>query len=327
MRSSASRDFFEARVAGDSLIVVADLGPAGRELYRVRLAPLVSPRDYDRSGFVDQADYGTWSTAYGSQQGVGLNADGNGDGVVDAADYTVWRDSFPQPIVRGGDYDNSGSVGATDYDYWKFFYGHTSGFGLQSDGNGDGVVSAADYTVWRDNLVGPTTPPGDYDRSGAVGRQDHAVWAAQYGSTSGFGLVADGNGDGVVNAADYTVWRDNLVVSAPSDGEAAAVAFASFAPIPATEVESPSAAASVATPLGASRATEPTVFERRAFAPPRRNDLLLIDPAPIAAARSESSSASERAITHDGEEQTIARRAAIDEALAAFAVSDETVAR
>ena len=27
-------------------------------------------------------------------------------------------------------------------------------------------------------------------------------------------LVADGNGDGVVDAADYTIWRDNLTAPA-----------------------------------------------------------------------------------------------------------------
>ncbi|QDV74348.1 NPCBM/NEW2 domain-containing protein [Botrimarina mediterranea] len=49
---------------------------------------------------------------------------------------------------------------------------------------------------------------GDYDRSGAVTRADHAVWRASYGAAGQ--NAADGNGDGVVNAADYTVWRDHL---------------------------------------------------------------------------------------------------------------------
>lgn len=50
---------------------------------------------------------------------------------------------------------------------------------------------------------------GDYDLDGDVDTDDHAVWVAAYG-TSGVGLDADGNGDGVIDAADYTVWRDNL---------------------------------------------------------------------------------------------------------------------
>lgn len=48
--------------------------------------------------------------------------------------------------------------------------------------------------------------PGDYDSDGDVDDDDYGEWVSLYGSTS---PEADGNGDGVVNAADYTVWRDN----------------------------------------------------------------------------------------------------------------------
>jgi ELWxxDGT repeat protein len=51
---------------------------------------------------------------------------------------------------------------------------------------------------------------GDYDQSRLVDNADRSSWATRYGSISTSGLAADGNGDGVVNAADYTVWRDNL---------------------------------------------------------------------------------------------------------------------
>lgn len=49
--------------------------------------------------------------------------------------------------------------------------------------------------------------PGDYDQNGVVEQNDYVVWSALYGTNN---ASADGNGDGFVDAADYTIWRDNL---------------------------------------------------------------------------------------------------------------------
>jgi hypothetical protein len=49
---------------------------------------------------------------------------------------------------------------------------------------------------------------GDYDRNGVVDAADYDVWRDAYGSTEL--LNADGNDDGIVDAADYVVWRDAL---------------------------------------------------------------------------------------------------------------------
>jgi uncharacterized lipoprotein YddW (UPF0748 family) len=54
---------------------------------------------------------------------------------------------------------------------------------------------------------------GDYDGDGVIEAGDYAVWRDSYGQ-SGEGLAADGNGDGAIDAADYTVWRDALAASA-----------------------------------------------------------------------------------------------------------------
>ncbi|MCA9190049.1 MAG: hypothetical protein KDA99_30700, partial [Planctomycetales bacterium] len=48
--------------------------------------------------------------------------------------------------------------------------------------------------------------PGDYNRNGRVDAADYTVWKDNFFST--VYLDADGNGDGTVNAADYTVWKD-----------------------------------------------------------------------------------------------------------------------
>jgi hypothetical protein len=65
----------------------------------------------------------------------------------------------------------------------------------------------------------------DYNHNGTVGLEtgrpeDYSLWKANFGSTTL--LAADGNGDGRVNAADYTVWRNNLGASLPGSGSAGA---------------------------------------------------------------------------------------------------------
>jgi hypothetical protein len=51
-------------------------------------------------------------------------------------------------------------------------------------------------------------PQGDYDRNGIVNAADYNLWKASFGSVAS--LDADGNVDGIVDAADYVVWRKTL---------------------------------------------------------------------------------------------------------------------
>jgi hypothetical protein len=51
-------------------------------------------------------------------------------------------------------------------------------------------------------------PQGDYDRNGIVNAADYNLWKASFGSVAS--LDADGNANGVVDAADYVVWRKTL---------------------------------------------------------------------------------------------------------------------
>jgi hypothetical protein len=52
-------------------------------------------------------------------------------------------------------------------------------------------------------------PLGDYDQDGSVGMSDFAHWKTLYGTGD---PAADGNGNGLVDAADYTVWRNQLAL-------------------------------------------------------------------------------------------------------------------
>lgn len=50
--------------------------------------------------------------------------------------------------------------------------------------------------------------PGDYNGNGTVDAADYSVWRASIGSTSDF--RADGNNDGVVDSADYEFWKQRF---------------------------------------------------------------------------------------------------------------------
>jgi hypothetical protein len=47
---------------------------------------------------------------------------------------------------------------------------------------------------------------GDYNGNGVVDAADYVVWRGMLGQT-GPGLAADGNGNEIVDAADYDFWR------------------------------------------------------------------------------------------------------------------------
>ncbi len=73
---------------------------------------------------------------------------------------------------------------------------------------------------------------GDYDASGEVDAADRDRWLAAFGSRDE--LLADGNQDGVVDAADYSLWRDNIGASLP--GAATVVAIPVATPVSAASL-------------------------------------------------------------------------------------------
>lgn len=63
---------------------------------------------------------------------------------------------------------------------------------------------------------------GDYNANGVVDAADYTIWRDSRGQT-GTGLAADGNNDGVVNDADYLVWKNGFGAAASRAGDAGAV--------------------------------------------------------------------------------------------------------
>jgi hypothetical protein len=49
---------------------------------------------------------------------------------------------------------------------------------------------------------------GDYDRNGDVDGNDFLRWQREAGTTTAAFAGADGNGDGMVDAADLAIWQE-----------------------------------------------------------------------------------------------------------------------
>jgi hypothetical protein len=66
-------------------------------------------------------------------------------------------------------------------------------------------TSQTDFILLSIDVSAPTLP-GDYNQNGVVDAADYIVWRNTVGET-GAGLAADGNGNNEIDAGDYDVWR------------------------------------------------------------------------------------------------------------------------
>jgi hypothetical protein len=70
-----------------------------------------------------------------------------------------------------------------------------------------GTVNLATFAHYV-TQTGPPGPTGDYNQDGIVDAADYVLWRNSEG-LSGPGLAADGDGDEVVDSDDYNIWRSN----------------------------------------------------------------------------------------------------------------------
>jgi T5SS/PEP-CTERM-associated repeat protein len=70
------------------------------------------------------------------------------------------------------------------------------------------IASDLMWSTWRIHIDGTllVTVPGDYNGDGTVDAADYTIWRDSLGQM-GSGLAADGNGNGVVDQGDYNVWK------------------------------------------------------------------------------------------------------------------------
>ncbi|MEM6855423.1 MAG: N-acetylmuramoyl-L-alanine amidase, partial [Planctomycetota bacterium] len=106
--------------------------------------------------------------------------------------------------------------------------------------NAPGIVNHSQVQPWNKGDPGPFFPMdstlaavkkrltpillGDYNGNGEVDAADYTLWADTFGDTVAPYAGGDGNGDGYVGVADYTVWADNF-------GNTAALSSGAF-PVP-----------------------------------------------------------------------------------------------
>lgn len=96
-------------------------------------------------------------------------------------------------------------TGLADGQYWLEVVIDPYGRVMESDESNNVNRVLVDLTI-----PAPQIHPGDYDDSSAVDVLDHAAWSNTLGTSVSPGFGADGNGDGLVTMADYSVWRDRL---------------------------------------------------------------------------------------------------------------------
>jgi hypothetical protein len=63
-------------------------------------------------------------------------------------------------------------------------------------------------TYWNELVTGVATKNGDYNADGVVDAADYTVWRNTL-NVSAVGQSADGDGDGTVTVADYNIWKLN----------------------------------------------------------------------------------------------------------------------
>ncbi len=109
-------------------------------------------------------------------------------------------DAYEDLLLRRGDFNNDNATDAADL---SAIYAGLGGNDWLLDVDGNGLVELSDAEQFVTRLV--RTSPGDYNLDGVVDGADYTVW--RDGLTA---IAADGDFDGDTDAADYEVWRANF---------------------------------------------------------------------------------------------------------------------
>jgi hypothetical protein len=151
-----------------------------------------------------------------------------------------------------------------------FSYDDTAPWPTSPDGDGpsleiiNALADPANPANWRASALAGGSPGsaastmGDYDRNGTVGTSDYNRWQSTFGQLVSTNIGADGNGDAVIDVADFVLW-EKLLGASQGGGSGASV------PIePAAELAAAMPQATTAIEPAAEE-TEPAVAEASAI--------------------------------------------------------------
>jgi hypothetical protein len=142
--------------------------------------------------------------------------DFNNDGHFDESERIQWilngNNLGGEAAINPGTYDfqvnvPSSIIGATRIAA-RFRWGE-AGLSFKDVDHAAQIGEVEDYFFGINNLV------GDYNRNGVVDAADFVLWKKQFGQSVPPFSGADGNGNGVIDQGDYDVWKANFGNSLP----------------------------------------------------------------------------------------------------------------
>jgi hypothetical protein len=92
---------------------------------------------------------------------------------------------------------------------------------MLSDENIAGALNKSLTLTLTANVTSPGGLAGDYNGDGIVDAADYTVWRDTLGQTVTAHSGADGDGSGMVDDGDYFVWTDNFGNHSPGSGAGA----------------------------------------------------------------------------------------------------------
>ncbi|MEN1678132.1 MAG: glycosyl hydrolase [Planctomycetota bacterium] len=150
----------------------------------------------------------------GSVVELDIAAGGLADKIV-VGETIEWLGGSVEVSLHGGELPGLGEV----FDLFDF---------AASSGPVDRVTlpTLPSALMWNTDLLGETGEvsvvlAGDYNGDGLVDAADFTVWRDTLGDAAAPQTGADGDGDGMITAADYEVWRSAFGQAAPGFGSAA----------------------------------------------------------------------------------------------------------